>query len=117
MTVFLTTHYMEEAADADYVVILDSGKISAEGTPLQLKNTYTGDFVTIYGIDETQAKSLGKPYESIRDAYRISVANTAEATELIIGHPEIFVDYEITKGKMDDVFLAVTGKKLTGGEQ
>ena len=117
MTVFLTTHYMEEAADADYVVILDSGKISAEGTPLHLKNTYTGDFVTIYGIEEAQAKSLGKPYESIRDAYRISVANTAEATELIIGHPEIFVDYEITKGKMDDVFLAVTGKKLTGGEQ
>ena len=43
MTVFLTTHYMEEAAEADYVVILDSGKISAEGTPLALKNTYTGD--------------------------------------------------------------------------
>lgn len=37
MTVFLTTHYMEEAADADYVVILDSGKIAAEGTPLTLK--------------------------------------------------------------------------------
>ena len=48
MTVFLTTHYMEEAADADYVVILDSGRISAEGTPLNLKNTYTGDFVTLY---------------------------------------------------------------------
>ena len=47
MTVFLTTHYMEEAADADYVVILDSGKISAEGTPLELKNKYTGDFITI----------------------------------------------------------------------
>lgn len=117
MTVFLTTHYMEEAAEADYVVILDAGKISAEGTPLQLKNTYTGDFITIYGIDEEQVKVLEKPYEQIRDAYRVSVANTAEATELIIAHPEIFADYEITKGKMDDVFLAVTGKKLTGGEQ
>lgn len=116
MTVFLTTHYMEEAADADYVVILDSGKIVADGTPLQLKNAYTGDFVTIYGIDEEQAKVLGKPYEQIRDAYRISVANTAEATELIIKNSEMFKDYEITKGKMDDVFLAVTGKKLTGGE-
>ena len=48
MTVFLTTHYMEEAADADYVVILDGGKIVAEGKPLELKNTYTGDFITIY---------------------------------------------------------------------
>ena len=117
MTVFLTTHYMEEAAEADYVVILDAGKIVAEATPLELKNTYTGDFITIYGISEEQVKSLEKPYEAIRDAYRVSVANTAEATQLIIAHPEIFADYEITKGKMDDVFLAVTGKKLTGGEE
>jgi len=116
MTVFLTTHYMEEAADADYVVIIDSGSISAEGTPLELKNTYTGDFITIYNVDEDTVKSLGAPYEPIRDAFRLSVPNTAKATELIISHPEIFNDYEITKGKMDDVFLAVTGKKLTGGE-
>lgn len=115
MTVFLTTHYMEEAAEADYVVILDAGNIAAEATPLALKNTYTRDFITIYGIDEEQVKTLQKPYEEIRDAYRVSVANTTEATELIIAHPDIFTDYEITKGKMDDVFLAVTGKKLTGG--
>ena len=115
MTVFLTTHYMEEAADADYVVILDSGKIAAEGTPLMLKNTYTGDFVTLYGTTEEQVKEFGLPYEKIRDAYRIAVPNTAKATQLILMHPEIFKDYEITKGKMDDVFLAVTGKKLTGG--
>lgn len=115
MTVFLTTHYMEEAADADYVVILDSGKIVAEGTPLTLKNTYTGDFITIYGIQESQIKEIGAPYEAIRDAYRISVPNTAEATKLILQYPELFKDYEITKGKMDDVFLAVTGKELIGG--
>lgn len=115
MTVFLTTHYMEEAADADYVVILDSGKISAAATPLQLKNTYTGDYITLYGISEEQVKRLEKPYEQIRDAYRVQVSSTAEATEFILKYPEIFTDYEITKGKMDDVFLAVTGKKLTGG--
>ena len=115
MTVFLTTHYMEEAADADYVVILDKGQIAAEGTPLTLKNTYTGDFITIYGEEEAQIKKLGAPYESIRDAYRVSVPNTAAATELIIRYPEVFRDYEITKGTMDDVFLAVTGKRLIGG--
>ena len=117
MTVFLTTHYMEEAADADYVVILDSGKIVAEGTPLELKNTYTGDFITIYNADESQIKKLGAEYESIRDAFRVSVPDTAAATKLIITYPDIFTDYEITKGKMDDVFLAVTGKKLTGGAE
>ena len=117
MTVFLTTHYMEEAADADYVVIIDHGRIAAEGTPLTLKNTYTGDFITLYGITEEQVKTLGASYESIRDAYRVFVKDTAAATELILRYPEIFRDYEITKGKMDDVFLAVTGKKLTGGEE
>lgn len=115
MTVFLTTHYMEESTDADYVIILDSGKIAAEGTPLELKNRYTGDFVTVYNADEQPIKDLGFPYEKIRDAFRISVKNTAEARDLIIKHPAVFSDFEITKGKMDDVFLAVTGKKLAGG--
>ncbi len=115
MTVFLTTHYMEEAADADFVVILDSGRIAAEGTPLTLKNTYTGDFITLYGAKEEAVKALGCPYEAIRDAYRVAVPDTATATKLIVQSPELFRDYEITKGKMDDVFLAVTGKKLTGG--
>ena len=117
LTVFLTTHYMEEAADADYVVILDHGKIAAEGTPLMLKNTYTGDYITIYGQAEAEIQKLGAPYEPLRDAFRVSVPNTAAATELILQYPEVFRDFEITKGKMDDVFLAVTGKELTGGTE
>lgn len=117
MTVFLTTHYMEEAAEADYVVILDNGKISAEGTPLQLKNTYTGDYITLYGTDEESIKRLGVEYRSVRDAFRLYVPNTKAATDLIIKHPEMFEDYEITKGRMDDVFLSVTGKKLVGGDE
>ena len=115
MTVNLTTHYMEEAADADYVVILDAGKIAAKGTPLELKNAYTGDFITVYNPDNEAVGRLGLPVENIRDAVRIAVKNTAEARDLIVAHPELFSDFEITKGKMDDVFLAVTGKKLTGG--
>lgn len=112
MTVFLTTHYMEEAADAEYVVILDGGRIAAEGTPLYLKNTYTGDFITLYGAERTAVEGLGLPMEDLRGALRVSVPDTAAATRLIVAHPELFTDYEITKGKMDDVFLAVTGKKL-----
>ena len=117
MTVFLTTHYMEEASDADYVVILDGGRISAEGTPRELKNEYTGDFITLYGVDEKQVKKRFSDYEYLRGAYRIAVPNTSEATKLIIKYPEIFEDYEIVKGKMDDVFLSVTGKKLLGGSE
>lgn len=115
MTVFLTTHYMEEAADADYVVILDGGKIAAEGTPLALKNTYTGDFVTVYGVDEERIKPLGLDYTAVPNGFRLAVKDTAQARDLIIAHPQLFSDFEISKGNMDDVFLAVTGKKLVGG--
>lgn len=117
MTVLLTTHYMEEAADADYVVIIDGGRVITKGTPLELKNTYTGDFLTLYGVEEEAVSAFGLPYEPIRDAYRILVPSTAEATRLILQNPEIFKDFELTKGKMDDVFLAATGKKLEGGEE
>ncbi len=116
MTVLLTTHYMEEAAEADYVVIIDGGKISAKGTPLELKNTYTGDYITLYSVGEQAVAKLGVEYEAIRDAHRLLVPNTKAATELILKNPELFVDYEITKGKMDDVFLAVTGKTVVGGD-
>ena len=116
LTVFLTTHYMEEAADADYVIILDDGRISASGTPLALKNKYANDYITLYGKDIASAEALGYPVEKIGDARRITVPDTAAATKLIIAHPDLFLDYEVTKGKMDDVFLAVTGKKLGGGE-
>lgn len=60
LTVFLTTHYMEEAADSDYVVILSRGSIAAEGTPLMLKNRYTSDFITLYGTDEDTVKRLAR---------------------------------------------------------
>ena len=115
LTVFLTTHYMEEAADADHVVILDAGKIAAEGTPLALKNRFTGDFITLYGAGREVAERFGLPWEPIRDGIRIAVPNTAAAAALIAKYPEQFVDFEVTKGKMDDVFLAATGKSLEEG--
>ena len=115
MTVFLTTHYMEEAADADYVIIIDSGEIAAQGSPLELKNKYVGDCITLYGCTEDAIKVLGVSYEPVRDGFRIPVGNIAEVTKLIVSHPDLFTDYEVIKGKMDDVFLAVTGKNLPGG--
>lgn len=115
LTVFLTTHYMEEAANAGYVMILDKGSIVAEGTPFELKNEYVQDTMSVYGVTEEEIKTLGREYKKIRDGYQLKVKNTAEATRLIVEHQEIFRDYEVVKGRMDDVFLAVTGKTL-GGE-
>lgn len=121
MTVFLTTHYMEEAAKADYVVILDHGKVAAEGTPRQLKNAYTGDFIVVYGakreafeaaFGDTNADKI----REIPDGLKIEVKDTAEAAKMIAAHSELFQDFEVQKGNMDDVFLAVTGKTLKGNE-
>ena len=115
LTVFLTTHYMEEVTDADYIVILNKGEIVAEGSPLELKNKYTGDFISIYNVSKEEIVLLGLPFSEIPNGYRIEVANTYEATKLIINNPNLFKDYEVIKGKMDDVFLNATGIKL-GGE-
>lgn len=112
MTVFLTTHYMEEAADADYIVILDKGKIIAEGTVLELKNKYASDTIIIYNIEEEAIKTLKIPYKKIKSGYKIQIENTALATDLIIKNKEIFKDYEIIKGRMDDVFLSATNYEL-----
>ena len=65
-----------------------------------------------YNVKEEDVIKLGFPYEVIRDAYRIAIPDTKTASNLIIEHQDIFNDFEITKGKMDDVFLQVTGKKL-----
>lgn len=112
ITVFLTTHYMEETTDADYVVILDKGKIVGEGTPIELKNKYASDFVILYDVTQEQVENLKLPFKKIAGGYKLAVENTFKATELITKHKELFVNYEVIKGNMDDVFLAVTGKNL-----
>ena len=94
------------------MVILDGGKKAAEGTPLQLKNAYAGDYVYLYGVTAAEAEGLGVPFTPLRDGVRLTVKDTSEAKRLLLLRPELFKDFEIIKGRMDDVFLAVTGKNL-----
>lgn len=117
MTVFLTTHYMEEAADADFIIIIEKGKIIAEGTPLDLKNKYAKDTITIYNVEEKDVMKLKLPYTRIRDGFKLEVDNTSVATDLIIKNRDVFKDYEIVKGKMDDVFLNATGNELGASDE
>ena len=111
-TVFLTTHYMEEAADADFIIIIDKGKIIAEGSPLDLKNKYAKDIINIYNVSENDVMNLNLPYTKIRDGFKLEIDSTSVATDLIIKNKKLFKDYEIIKGKMDDVFLNATGSEL-----
>lgn len=68
--------------------------------------------MSVYGVTEEEIKVLGRDYNIIRDGYQLKVKNTLEATRLIVEHQELFRDYEVVKGGMDDVFLAVTGRTL-----
>lgn len=115
MTVFLTTHYMEEAEKATYVVIMDKGNIIARGTPTELKNKYSGDYVILYHKNteeyEEFVKSTGKKYVYNHDGhyYRITVKNKDDAIDFISENRGRIDDFEVEKGSMDDVFLNVTG--------
>lgn len=116
MTIFLTTHYMEETRDADYVVILDKGKIICKGTPAQLKTEYTNSRLVWYTKQcqeaETLIRKLSEQYAYDVDHYNIHF--NGNITEFIYFHREQITDYEIIKGSMDDVFLNLTGKELRG---
>lgn len=115
LTVFLTTHYMEEAANADYVVILDGGKTAAEGTPHDLKNKYASDYIKIYNrLDEAEKYFVSRGITVRRESgfVQAELKNTAQFGGYYKEKPEIFEDFEVLKGNMDDVFLKVTGKDL-----
>ena len=75
------------------------------------------DTISVYGVSEAEIETLHQDYKKVRDGYQIKVDNTAEATKLIVEHQKLFRDYEVVKGGMDDVFLAVTGKTLGGGHE
>ena len=123
MTVFLTTHYLEEAEKAGYVVIMDRGQIIAEGTPNELKNRYSYDSLLNYRKrDEAFEKGLLAEgyrfsYDGEKRAYRIVIENSEAAKRLMQRFDGYTTDIEIIKGTMDDVFLNVTGRDIVTGEE
>ncbi len=114
MTVFLTTHYMEEANASDRVIILDAGQIVADDTPARLKNAYSRNYLCLYGTDMASLQETGIPFEEANGGLRAAMS-PAEARAFLAKYPRLAADFEFVKGDMDDVFLAVTGKKLTEG--
>ena len=115
LTVLLTTHYMEEATIADNVVILDNGKIVARGTPIELKNKYSSDYLKVYEYDKSLIDVLNKEklsYTTNKEFLTIKFNNTNLAKQFLVNNNNLINDLEIVKGSMDDVFLAVTGKEL-----
>ncbi len=121
MTVFLTTHYLEEAEQATDVVIMDHGKIIARGTPTELKNRYSHDYVIAYHerspeMDAFMEEHRGFYHEDSL-SYRFPVDDSPSAYRLLEEGKSLFDDFEVKKGDMDDVFLTVTGEKFASGKE
>ena len=112
LTIFLTTHYMEETADADHVVILDKGRIRAEGTPAQLKSKYARTRLLWYAkqTEDHDALLRGEEFTYLADHYVIYPQN--DPAELLWRGREQVKDFEVIKGSMDDVFMVLTGKEM-----
>lgn len=119
MTVFLTTHYMEEANQADKVTIIDAGKVVAEGVPVELKNKFSNNYIKIYSDKDERIEALlaSEAIEYEGNCYVVKVADGEAAKKFIQSYGEIINDFEVIKGDMDDVFLNVTGKMLIGEVQ
>jgi len=116
VTVFLTTHYMEEAANADYVIIIDDGKISAKGTPSSLKDEYANDKLILTTNDINLVSDIlndmGVAYKITADTFYISVTTTKSAIPIIEACKDIISSFEVVRGTMDDAFIAITGKEI-----
>ncbi len=113
MTIFLTTHYMEEAAIADHVVIINKGKIVAEGTPNELKDKYSYDRLKIVPNDKKELVAyldkINKPFIKVSDEYIMQVDEAVETIDIICHQKSNIKQLEVIKGTMDDVFIRVIG--------
>lgn len=118
MTVFLTTHYMEEAAEADYVIVIDDGAIAAKGTPYELRQQYSSDVLQLHTSSAEQMTALLDefPVQYVRHGAVVTVKleNTLQALPVLQRCGELLTDVELLHGSMDDAFIAITGKEIRG---
>ena len=116
MTVFLTTHYMEEAEDADYVVIIDEGKIAAAGTPTELKNTHSKDSLRVKVADASKLESYLTQkkisFQKKNDLYYIPLETTLHSIEILNDIQANIDSFQVLNGTLDDAFIEVTGKEI-----
>ena len=82
-----------------------------------MKDKYAKDFLTIYDVEEQAVKNLNLPYEKVSGGFRLTIGSTAQVAGIISENSQLFNDFEVVKGRMDTVFLNVTGKKLEGDKK
>lgn len=124
MTLFLTTHYMEEAAKCSHIAVMDGGKIREFGTPFSLKEKYSKDRLRLMVKPESGAllearleeligtESGQKSGELSNPLYDIYLQDSMMAIPILKATEDYLEGFELVQGSMDDVFLNITGKNL-----
>ena len=116
ITIFLTTHYMEEAEICNKIAIIDGGVIVAHDTPYALKKEYTKDKAYITSKNESELEQLLNQYElkytKKEEYYKVDAQNVEPLLQVISLHKDDITNIEIKKGTFNDVFLEITGKKI-----
>jgi multidrug/hemolysin transport system ATP-binding protein len=115
-TVFLTTHYMEEASNADKIAIIDNGKIIVHETPMKLKEQYTSNILRILPINKDELiKYLDKNklnYKVKVDTIEVLVKNSLESLSILKNIETNLSSFEVLEGNLDTVFVNLTGKEI-----
>ena len=113
LTIFLTTHYLEETEEAARVCIIDDGRIIADDTPARLRARYSRSVLTVTADDPERlvalARAAGADPTRDGDVVEIAVTGADVARSLLAAHGDRVRDFEFRHGRMDDVFLALTG--------
>jgi|SRR5690625_2207508 len=114
MTVFLTTHYIEEAAESDFVVVMDKGKIVAKGTPEQLKSTYSSHRLVLIAKDQAKLREMLQADHHVffeeRSMFHLTLNATTDAIPILNKYADFLLSFEVKMSSLDDVFLTITEK-------
>lgn len=112
LTIFLTTHYLEEAENADQMYILENGKILASGSAAEIKTEFAPNKL-ILTIKETKILQIKqKVIRLSQDQVAIDILSPQEAIEILKNNQENITDFSYRKGTINDAFLQITGKEI-----
>ena len=116
MTIFLTTHYMEEAAESDYIIVIDHGELVAKGTPAELRTQYASDKLCMAPSDEArlleQLAAANVDYTNTGGEITINLPNTLASLPILNRCKPYIASFRVIQGTMDDAFIGITGRDI-----
>ncbi|EPD8068098.1 ABC transporter ATP-binding protein [Listeria monocytogenes] len=112
MTVFLTTHYLEEAKDADQLAVIHKGKIIAQGTPANIRSHFSVDKIFFYDAKvaelQTIIEKINLPFKVTKETMRVDVINQdVEILAILNQTAGLYGSFEVIKGNLDDAFISM----------